>query len=883
MPRLTDTPVEIKLSTGSALNNLITGSTTPAQIIEQIRVGKWAREVAAIRAETDPAKRSQLKRRLPAVMWGGTFSKRSNDALLVPSGFIGADLDHVGERLNDLHDAARRDPHCVACFVSPSGDGLKPVFRASSFRQVQQHVRAHYGVECDAACRDIARLCFVSYDPAAFYNPDALPLPEDSSEAMEHGQAPTTVSADTVSTDTRAQVEAITGPVRWKSETRGFCDCPGKHLHTTGDGERDCEVVRRAEDQSWYAHCFHSHCAAAIAELNRKLGTVGPLANAIVVFGGNVSITDAATALFKRIAKTRTMFARGGVPSVLREKDGEKTIAPLKSNEARSEFECYASFAGWRSVKADKDEGGGTKSVLKPTTLSADHATAILGCYAATSLLPPINGLLNCPILIERGGELEVCGEGYNETTGLLILHGGTPPEVPLAEACDSLLALLADFDFQTPGDQARAVASFIAPALKMGGLLGGHVPVDVAEADQSQSGKTYRQKLVAAVYREQPAVVSLKRGGVGSVDESFFEKLVSARLFIQFDNCRGVLDSQALEQFMTAGTSYACRVPGVREISVDPGRFFVQLTSNGVETTRDLANRSSIIRIRKREGVQFKDALGDIRARQPYFLGCVFAVVREWHRQGKPRTQDTRHDFREWCQVLDWIVQNIFGLAPLMDGHREAQTRVSNPTLALLRALCLEVARAGDLGQPLTAMQLCDLGDAAGLKMPGGESGASHKALGSKLAPLFKDGDSVSVEGFTVWRKTEQRKRDDGNGTFEVRTYIVGQDSPTAAAAQQVPKQPPNPVPTVTTVTTVTPCAISKNVSLSGNVSGNATTPYCGSCGTVEAPSAPPPPAPAKPPATTTTRPLMEALKCDPLIESAMAAFRGRLVGVRL
>ena len=32
-------------------------------------------------------------------------------------------------------------------------------------------------------------------------------------------------------------------------------------------------------------------------------------------------------------------------------------------------------------------------------------------------------------------------------------------------------------------------------------------------------------------------------------------------------------------------------------------------------------------------------------------------------------------HDFRGWCATLDWIVQNLLGAAPLMDGHREAQT----------------------------------------------------------------------------------------------------------------------------------------------------------------------------------------------------------------
>jgi hypothetical protein len=89
-------------------------------------------------------------------------------------------------------------------------------------------------------------------------------------------------------------------------------------------------------------------------------------------------------------------------------------------------------------------------------------------------------------------------------------------------------------------GDRSRAIASFITPALKTGGLIQGKVPADVAEADQSQSGKTYRQKLVAAVYNESVSIVSQKIGGVGSVDESLSARLVEGRPFIQFDNFRG-------------------------------------------------------------------------------------------------------------------------------------------------------------------------------------------------------------------------------------------------------------------------------------------------------------------------------------------------------
>lgn len=494
----------------------------------------------------------------------------------------------------------------------------------------------------------------------------------------------------------------------------------------------------------------------------------------IILPGGSIGITESAKQLFGRIAPRHQIFRRGkAVVSLQRSMTGAPILEPVRPSAARSLFESYAQFFAWRAGKRGE-------SVLKPSTIAEDTARALLDCQAATDLLPSVAGVVNCAVVTEANGFLKVCAQGYSAETGLLVIKGETPEEVPLHEAVESLLGLLSEFQFQSEGDKARAVASFIAPALKMGNLIRGFVPADVAEADKSQSGKTYRQKVNAAIFGERPALVPLKRNGVGSVDESLFEKLVNGRPFIQFDNFRGALDSPALEAFLTAEGSFPCRIPGLREIEVDPSRFFVLLTSNGIETTRDLANRSSIIRIFKREGVSFRDTLGEVQARQPYYLGCVFAVIREWHRLGKPRTGETRHDFREWCQTLDWIVQHIFGLAPLMDGHLAAQERVSNPVLTFLRRVALEVAKEDLLGVPLITSRLFELADTAGIEVPGLRPADAHdsekarKVIGTKLAAVFKSSNTVDLDGFTIERGEEMHARDDGNGYKPLKTYTL-------------------------------------------------------------------------------------------------------------
>lgn len=499
----------------------------------------------------------------------------------------------------------------------------------------------------------------------------------------------------------------------------------------------------------------------------------------LILPSGDVTITECAGNLFKLIAPTKRLFVRGGaVVNLVKRDDGLLALEILRASAARSMFEKFARLVAWR--KGEENE-----QVLKPVTCPQEMADALLQSEESL-LLPRVQGLINCPVVREVEGELRVGDVGYDEERRLLVTGGSKPPVVELKEAVDALLALLADFDFQTEGDRARAVASMITPALKAGGFLKDRVPADVAEADQSQSGKTYRQKVIAAVYNERLSLVTSREGGVGSIDESLNQALVAGRPFIQFDNFRGRFESAHLEAFLTAEGAFPCRVPHRGEVTVMKENYFIFLTSNGVNTTRDLANRSNIIRIKKRQtGFAFTkfpegDLLERVRHWQGYYLGCVFAVIREWHRQGKPRSEETRHDFRDWVQVLDWITQHIFGTVPVMDGHQQAQERVSNPALVWLRSVVLAVNEAGELNRALTATELyglCEAGDIAvpGLR-PGADEDKGKKVIGSIMAKLFRDGDAIEVDGFEVGREERYVARESGSdgGNFKSKTYTV-------------------------------------------------------------------------------------------------------------
>ncbi len=507
--------------------------------------------------------------------------------------------------------------------------------------------------------------------------------------------------------------------------------------------------------QSLRAAVEQLHKKEAEAKANRK----PPGESFLLLPGGDLSILEAATKVFEVIAPRHELFYRGGrVHEVVANSDGSRHLKPVSADEFRSRLEAYGKVFAWRAGSNPSER------VLKPALCSADTAEALMQSTPARTLLPNVTLLSACPILAKDGEEMRVLGPGWHNVGGGMFVTGGAnPSRLAPEEAVRLLSALLADFHFATPGDRSRAIASFLAPALRFGGWLTGHLPIDVGEADQSQSGKTFRQKLVAAVYRETPNLVAQRSGGVGGLDESLQQKLIDGRPFVLFDNLRGKLDSPFLEALLTAPDKIGARVPHRGEVLVDPRGFVFFLTSNGVETTKDLANRASIVRIRKRpEDYGFRaypegDVFDHVVANQPLYLGAVFSVLADWVQRGRPQTTETRHSFREWARTLDWIVQNTFGAAPLLDGLAEARERVSDPRRIWIRALCIRLREARQTGE-LIASQLAEFCVENELLPPSvgadADQGAVSRQIGKVMAALFVSDSEFEIDGYRIRRE---------------------------------------------------------------------------------------------------------------------------------
>jgi len=477
-------------------------------------------------------------------------------------------------------------------------------------------------------------------------------------------------------------------------------------------------------------------------------------ANVIPIPAGAITYTMAAKIIFTAFAEKRTMFIRGGIAHEIR-RGSMDTLHPVEPERFCSIIERL----GKRVARREEDKEGNLK--WRSSRFPSGAAKVLLSTEEARTLLPTIRQLSNCAIITPDGKTLS---QGYHDFHGgTYISTGGEIPEIPLDRAVKELVDILRDFNFTTPSDKSRAVALLISPALKMGGHITDDFPLDFAEANASQSGKTYRQKLVARLYNEAPSAIVPPRGGVGSLDESVSKALIQGRPFIAIDNIRGKIDSQILESAIRGHGRVTCRIPHMAPVDVDTSPFLWQLSTNGAEITRDLANRSIITRIKKQEeGYTFReylegDLLAQVKSRHSAYLGAVFAVVRAWLEAGSPRSAECRHDFREWVQVMDWIIQNIFKMPPLLDGHKEEQARTANPRLQWLRDVAFAVSSSKMLDRELSATELCTVAEDAGLDLPGNPKSREEpqQRAGKIFRLLFgeSDGNPIKVDGFTITR----------------------------------------------------------------------------------------------------------------------------------
>lgn len=170
-------------------------------VLERIRTGDKGVKENILKIRSVPQKdRRALKKKLQSVVFSGYLgnpvkkksrttgvdynSYRDDASLSAHSGFCVIDIDHIDSKdeVEYWKDTFSGVQYVYSVFISPSGDGLKIIYRVPA--DIKMH-RGHYmailddigmitNLEVDTTSQNESRLCFISYDPDIYINKDAV-------------------------------------------------------------------------------------------------------------------------------------------------------------------------------------------------------------------------------------------------------------------------------------------------------------------------------------------------------------------------------------------------------------------------------------------------------------------------------------------------------------------------------------------------------------------------------------------------------------------------------------------------------------------------------------------------------------------------------------
>ena len=149
------------------------------QALNRIQQGTRADLISEIRKTQDSNVRMELKKKLPAYNFTGKFKFRGNDGIEESSGLVCLDFDHI-QNYSTFMNALKSDNYVCAAFCSPSGDGIKVIVKIppfiQHFKKYFEALRMYFKMDDFEGwddLKDIARLCYDSYDPNLYYNPNS--------------------------------------------------------------------------------------------------------------------------------------------------------------------------------------------------------------------------------------------------------------------------------------------------------------------------------------------------------------------------------------------------------------------------------------------------------------------------------------------------------------------------------------------------------------------------------------------------------------------------------------------------------------------------------------------------------------------------------------
>ena len=178
-------------------NEVVEHKSIPV-ILDEIRTGKYKPGIIYLRkslTENKTEAYNKAKKSLPAFTPSGKFiGGRKLEFLADYSSCIILDIDKLtSSELQNAKNLAAQSEFTYACFISPSGNGLKILVKIDTpktehketFLKVQAHYENILKLEIDKSGKDVTRLCFYSWDENLYLNENASVFASETKQSCQ--------------------------------------------------------------------------------------------------------------------------------------------------------------------------------------------------------------------------------------------------------------------------------------------------------------------------------------------------------------------------------------------------------------------------------------------------------------------------------------------------------------------------------------------------------------------------------------------------------------------------------------------------------------------------------------------------------------------------
>ena len=367
------------------------------------------------------------------------------------------------------------------------------------------------------------------------------------------------------------------------------------------------------------------------------------------------------------------------------------------------------------------------KGLFNLVPLDNDSTSKLLASSSFKKNLNLVKMLSEVPVFkeIENGAELIM--EYDDEKACLVTKEVKGYGFMDLEEAKATLVDLFVDFDFVHAGDKSRAIAALLTPALAHSGILTNDGdtapprPMFYIDADSQGAGKNVLADFLTLPYVDNAARIAQDDSSVGSIDDKLGFAISTGENIILLDNLKPTrkqpeLSSSFIESLITADAKMSHRSPGQANVILETDGVCLYVTTNGMPISKDLAERSFYLSIRKKPlDYSFRRYPRGhnnwIRSNRPKIMSAIYTILREYVLRGKPTKKlDTKHRFVIVTEALNYIVTEIMEL-PDISGGTNSLSRINiGPSLEIVRAICFAVDKTGNLGNDLKNLDIFEI-----------------------------------------------------------------------------------------------------------------------------------------------------------------------------